>query len=187
MRYLIGLLLTIGLLILLIVIIVQHGGKGPAPQTTKTLQSYSTTSAVARLTNDGPINAAQDHKQIQITVGQNNVVIETISGYNNSVTSQQTYANTEAGYYNFLSALHLAGFTKNNPDPTLKNETGYCPLGNRYVFEFMQDGKKLIRSWATSCGKPSTYLGALSLSLTLFQAQVPDYNLISSQFLNTQH
>lgn len=187
MRYLIGLLVTIGLLILLIVIIVQSGGKGTAPHPKKTLQSYSVTNAVARLTNDGPINAAQDHKQIQITVGQNNVTIETITGYNNSVTYQQNYANTEAGYYNFLSALSHAGFTKSNPDPSLKNETGYCPLGNRYVLEFTQDGKKLVRSWATSCGKPATYLGALSLTLTLFQNQVPDYNTLSTQFLNPQH
>lgn len=184
MRYLIGLLVTIGLLILLIVIIVQSGGKGKTPQTTKSLQSYSVTNAVARLTNDGPINAEQIHKQIQITVGQNNVTIETITGYNNSVTYQQNYANTEAGYYNFLSALSHAGFTKGNADPSLKNETGYCPLGNRYVFEFMQDGKKLIRSWATSCGKPTTYLGALGLTLALFQNQVPEYSTISSHFLN---
>jgi hypothetical protein len=185
MRYLVGLLVTIGLLILLIVIIVQGGGssKDKVPQTKRSLVSYSATDAVARLTTVGPINAEQDHKQIQITVGRDDVVIETITGYNGAVTSQQNYANTEASYYEYLSALDRAGFTKGDSNPALKNDSGYCPLGNRYIFEFIQNDKTLERFWATDCGKPKTYLGSVGLTLTLFQAQVPDYTTISTQFL----
>jgi hypothetical protein len=187
MRYLIGLLVTIGLLVLLIVIIVQGGGssKSKVAQSTKTLESYSQTDAVARLTTDGPINAAQNHQQIQITVGRDNVAIATKTGYDGTVTNLQTYSNTEASYSAFLHALDHAGFTKGNPDAKLKDESGYCALGSRYIFEFLQDGKTRERFWATSCGKPKTYLGALDLSLTLFHDQVPDYNKIIVDFSPT--
>ena len=53
---------------------------------------------------------------------------------------------------------------------------GLCPLGDRYVFEFKQDGKELERYWATNCGGTKTYSGNVSLTLALFQAQIPNYN-----------
>ena len=187
MRYLIGLLVTIGLLILLIVIIVQGGGnnKAKVPESKKSLESYSQTDAVARLTTDGPINAEQNHQQVQITVGRDNVAIATKKGYDGTVTNLQTYSNTEASYNAFLHALDHAGFTKGNADDKLKDERGYCALGSRYIFEFIQNGKTLERFWATTCGKPKTYLGALDLSLTLFHNQVPDYDKIILDFSPT--
>jgi len=187
MRYLIGLLVTIGLLILLIVIIVQSGGndKSKVPDSKKSLESYSLTDAVARLTTDGPINAEQNHQQIQITVGRDDVAIAIKKGYDGAVTNLQTYSNTEASYNAFLHALDRAGFTKGNTTATLKDEGGYCALGSRYIFEFIKDGKTLERYWATSCGTPKTYLGAIDLTLTLFRNQVPDYDKITLEFSPT--
>lgn len=187
MRYLIGILVTIGLLILLIVIIVQHGGndKTKLPQSKKPLISYSQTNAIARLTTDGPINAEENHQQIQITVGRDDVAIAFKKGYNGTVTTLQTYSNSEASYNSFLHALDRAGFTNGNPSASLKDEGGYCALGNRYIFEFIQNGKTLERYWATSCGSPKSYLGILDLSLTLFRNQVPDYDKLTVEFSPT--
>ena len=47
------------------------------------------------------------------------------------------------------------------------------PLGDRYVFELSQNGQNIQRYWTTSCGTPKSYLGAQTLTISLFKAQVP--------------
>lgn len=180
MRYFVGFLITIGLLILLIMLLFRGGGdKAKVPTTSRTLDSYAATSAEVSLTTDGPINAASEHNQTRITVGRDQVVYDQIKGYDGNVTKTQAYENTQNAYKNFLLALSHAGFTKGETDPAFRDERGYCPTGNRYIMELYNEGKSLQRYWATSCGKPKSYLGNLSLTLTLFQAQVPNYSSMS--------
>jgi hypothetical protein len=180
MRYFIGFLITVGLIILLIILLVGGGGKSKVPQTHKTLPSYATSDAVARLTIDGPINAAQSHEQVQITVGRDEVVYDQFKGYDGAVVKQQTYDSTQNAYSNFLYALSHAGFTLGTKNTAQTgDERGQCPLGSRYVFELQQDGQDVERFWATSCGKPKTYEGNLSLTLQLFKDQVPDYSQLT--------
>ncbi|HVA10893.1 MAG TPA: hypothetical protein VNG32_01875, partial [Candidatus Dormibacteraeota bacterium] len=71
------------------------------------------------------------------------------------------------------------GFTDGNNDPKASDERGYCPLGDRYIFEFNENGQDLERYWATSCGSPKTYLGAFTLTVSLFTAQVPNYSTLT--------
>lgn len=176
MRYFVGFLITIGLLILLIMLLFRGGDDKPKISTaTKPLADYASTAAEASLTADGPVNAASEHSQEIITVGRDQVVFEQLRGYDGDVISTKRYDNTENAYKNFLLALSNAGFTKGDRSTALREERGYCPTGNRYIMEFNNEGKNLLRYWATSCGKPKTYLGDLSLTLTLFRAQVPDY------------
>lgn len=175
MRYIFGLLVTLGLIILLIVLLVGGGGKPKVPATSKTLDSYATTNAETRLTIDGPINAQSLHNQIRITVDRDNVTYEQVQGYNGNVTNMQRFDNTENAYANFLSALARAGFTKGNPDKALADERGYCSAGDRYIFELRQDEKNIERFWATSCGNPKTYAGNANVTVELFKAQVPGY------------
>lgn len=180
MRYFIGLFITLGLLFLLIFLLFHGGGsKSRQPQLTAAgLSGYATSDAVAQLTIDGPVNADQLHQIVRITVGRDNVTYEQISGYQNTVVNSQIYASNEQAYVNFLLALAHAGFTQGNPDPRLKDERGICPLADRYVFQFNQDGNDLERYWATSCGA-KTYRGALGLTLSLFEAQVPHYQALT--------
>ena len=175
MRYIIGLLITIGLLILLIMLIITSGHRKSSTPTPKPLSSYSTTDAQTRMIIDGPINAEQTHEQIQIIVGQDAVVYEQIQGYNGTVVNSQTYANTQSSYYNFLRALEVASFTTGNHDPHLTNNTGFCPLGNRYNFQIIQDNSYVQNLWATTCTGDKTYGGKVSLTVTLFEAQVPNF------------
>lgn len=176
MRYFIGFLITIGLIILLVVLLFTGGGGGSKkPKTPKSLADYASSNSVVRMTIDGPINADQDHQAITITVGQDDTTYEQIQGYQGTVVNQQSFANNQNAYSNFLYALGHAGFTKGDNSKALANEKGYCPLGNRYVFELINDGSTIERYWATSCGKPKTYLGNTNLTITLFQAQVPGY------------
>jgi len=191
LRYFIGFLVTIGLIILLVVLLFsgggdnngngsQNGGNQPAtgskPKTVDDLAAYASSDAVARLTIDGPIVADQNHQAVRITVGQDDTTYEQISGYQGSVVKQQSFVNNQNAYSNFLYALGRAGFLKGDDSKTLANEKGYCSTGNRYVFELIEDGNDIQRYWATNCGNPKTYKGNLNLTLTLFRAQVPGYN-----------
>jgi hypothetical protein len=174
MRYFVGFLLAIGLLILLIILLVGGGGKNKVPETKKPLTSYASTDAVAKLTIDGPINAQSIHQQTQITVGRDEVVFEQITGYEGNATTRKSYTNNQNAYTNFLYGLSHVGFTLGDTSIS-GDERGHCPLGNRYVFELIDNGNKVEHFWATSCGKPKTYGGLVGDTLTLFQRQVPDY------------
>lgn len=176
MRYFIGFFITIGLIILLIIMLVSGGGKPKVPTTSKTLDSYAVTSAQVRMTIDGPVNSDQQHQQVRVTVDRDNVTFEQIQGYGNNVVNLQHYANNQDAYAVLLLSLAHAGFTNGNITSKLQDERGYCPLGDRYIFEMVQDGKDLERLWATSCGSPKTYLGNLSLTISLLKAQVPNYS-----------
>jgi len=184
-RYFIGFLLTVGLIILLIVLLFHHGGNGKVPVTQAPLTSYSNSDTVVRETIDGPINAPATHRQLQITVGRNNTTFEELSGYDGNVVKSQSYDMTENAYSNFLYAIERAGYTQGNTDRALKNERGYCPEGRRYIFEVIQDGKDLERYWVTNCnGTPKTFNGKASLVIDLFRAQVPDYTSLTSDLNN---
>lgn len=179
MRYFVGFMITIGLIIVLILLLFRGGGSPKVPKTTKALTSYSTTDAEVRLTIDGPINADQIHQQVQITVGQDDATYEQLTGYNGAVVNSQSYANTETAYNVFLHALAHAGFTRGDISKQLADERGYCPLGDRYIFELIENGKDIERYWSTSCGKPKTYKGNTNFTLTLFQRQIPDYSTLT--------
>jgi hypothetical protein len=179
MRYFIGFMVTLGLIILLIILLFRGGGKPSTTGAGKPLISYANTTAEAQLTIDGPVNAQQEHQQIKVSVSRDTVTFEQLQGYDGSVVNLQTFANTENAYDVFLHALTVANFTKGNPSSALRDERGYCALGDRYIFEFTQNSNDLERYWATSCGSPKSYLGSLNLTIDLFQKQVPNYSLLT--------
>lgn len=178
MRYFIGFLVMIGLIILLVVLLV--GGNGKPKNAPKSLVSYANTSAQVRMTIDGPVNAVSEHEQVRITVDKNNVTYEQLKGYDGDVVNSQIFANTESAYDVFLHALQHAGYTHGDNNPDLKDERGYCPLNDRYIYEIIQDGNTIQRYWTSNCGSPKTYLGNRNLTNTLFERQVPGYTSLTS-------
>ena len=181
MRYFVAFLITMGLIFLLVVLLFGGGGKPKAPLTVKTLHSYASTDAEVQMTIDGPVNANQNHQQVRVTVGRDNVSFEQLQGYDGNVTNMQDFANTQNAYTVFLFSLARGGFSQGNNDPSLSDERGFCPLGDRYIFELIQDGRDIERYWATSCGN-KTYLGAFDLTVNLFKAQVPNYDKLAQNF-----
>lgn len=179
MRYFVGFLVTIGLIIVLIVMLFGGGNKTKTPPTSKKLVTYASTNAEVRMTIDGPVNADQIHQQIQINVSRDEVTYKQITGYEGTVVKRTRYDNNQNAYANFLRAIALAGFTKGSLDEQLKDERGHCPLGNRYVFELTQGDKKIERFWATSCNGVATFLGNVGVTRQLFEAQVPDFNKVN--------
>jgi hypothetical protein len=185
LRYLVGFFVTVGLIILLIVLLFSGGGSAPSkkvPNSGRTLESYAQTDAQVRFTIDGPINAVENHRQIQIIVDRNNAVFNLMKGYDGSVVSSQSFGNTTSSFSAFLHGLEMLNFTKGDTsDKSLTSETGHCPTGKRYGFDVIEQGRTIEHFWATSCGGKHTYLGDVETTRFLFEQQIPHYqNLVSS-------
>ena len=177
MRYIIGLLITVGLIVLIIVLLLS-GPSTPAKPPLD-LGSYANTGAVAELIIDGPITAEQTHDEAKIDISQGTAAFTLYQGYQQTVLKTQSYPNNESAYAVFLHALQHLNFTKGNNDPALHDERGYCPAGTRYIFSFIGDnGQDLERYWSTTCGGTHTYEGNTAGTVDLFQKQIPGYNTL---------
>jgi hypothetical protein len=181
-RYFVGFLITLGLIIVLIVLLF-HGGGHKSTQspeqnqvTAQELVDFANTSTVVKMTQDGLVNAESQHQQVQITVGKDNVSYAQIKGYQGDVVNSHSYTNNENAYSAFLYSLARASYTAGSKDPKQSNYLGRCPLGSRYVFEIYDGDQLRQRYWATSCGGAKTYGGDLNLTISLFQLQVPNYS-----------
>ncbi len=177
MRYVVGFLIGIGLIVLTFILIVRifSGGGDEARPRKIDLNSYSTTDTVVRLTMYGPIVADTQHKQVRITVGRDQVLFEEFQGYQGDVIETKSYPNNPDSYSQFLHALNIAGYKKGNADKP-KDERGSCPDGQRHVYEAIGDGKNIIRWWGTSCStSQGNFEGRGSDIRSLYKKQVPDY------------
>jgi len=180
MRYFFGFLAAVGLIVVVFILILKGFGGHGTPKNQINLLDYANTQTEVQMTVDGPINASQDHRGYQITVGRDTASIQTTTGYQGSVIQAQTYANNATAYANFLRALQLLNFTKGNPDPAKADERGACPSGRRYVFEIVTADQDSERYWSTSCGG-GTFQGNTALVRQLFNKQIPDYERIVSK------
>jgi hypothetical protein len=178
MKFIIGFLVTIGLIILAFILIFRGNGGGPAV-TTPDITRYSNTNVVMQLTIDGPVNADQTHRMTRITVGQSQVTITTLQGYQNTVIKSKSYDNNSTAYTVFLHALQIQGYSKGSNLASLKDERGVCPLGSRYIYEVIDGAQDTQRYWHSTCGTGS-FKGNVPTINTLFTTQVPDYNDITA-------
>jgi hypothetical protein len=177
MRYIIGFLVTIGLIILILVLLLRGGGGNSQPAVKALdVSIYSTNqSSQAEYLIDGPIQADSTHRQLKIDVSEQDVTLTTYSGYQQTVLHSETLPNNQAAYSTFLRALQLQAFTKGDTNKALADERGVCPTGNRYIMSFSSDNKQQLRFWTTTCGGGS-FLGNFSGISYLFTGQVPDYS-----------
>lgn len=176
LRYFIGFVVVVGLLIFLIALITGGGDNSKnVPNQPKALSSYADEDSQVSMLIDGRTNAPQDHRQVLITVDANHIDFQVRRGYNGDLVNDQSFPNTRESYKNLLLSLEHADFTKGDLKHATTDERGYCPLGKRYVFELQSQSNTIERFWATSCGKPKTFLGDFDTTLTLFQNQVPNY------------
>lgn len=173
MRYFIGALVGLGLIILVIVLIFHGGSKTPTPP--NKITDYATSSSFVRMTVEGPVSASETHYNAEITVSQDVTTLNIIRGYENDVTASRNYAMSPQAYSVFLHALDKAGYTKGDNNKKLADERGYCPLGKLYIFELRDGDKEVQRYWTSSCNQ-GTYHGKSSLTITLFEKQAPDYS-----------
>lgn len=183
MRYFIGFLVTIGLIVLIIVLLLGGGGRSgnqsPANKPFN-LVDYANGSTAAQIIIDGPVVADQDHTMLKINVSQQDAELTIYSGYQQNVVSSQTFPNNSTSYAIFLQSLQKAGFTLHDTKVGY-DERGYCPQGERYILSFTDNGTDVRRSWTTTCGTsvPSSFKGNLSTVLFLFKNQIPNYQQLT--------
>ena len=180
LRYLIGFLGIIAVIILVIILIVRGGSNTAVGPKAIDLADYITNASEVSLTIDGPITADQTHHSIAIVVDERTASAQLIKGYEGQVENSKTYTNNDYSFANFLLALKHAGFTLGNTDESVKDERGYCPTGIRYVYELKDNDKEVRRFWSTSCNRDGTYKGMADLTRTLFQQQIPDYDELAN-------
>jgi hypothetical protein len=177
MRYIVGLLLGIGLIVLTFILIFRAFSGDDTPQAPAvSLPDYATSNAVMRYTIDGPVVSQQEHNRIRVTVSKDTVLLEQIQGYEGTLVQSKTYPTNTQAYGTFLRALDLAGFDDGNKEID-DDERGYCPNGRRYIYEAIDGSDSVLRWWATSCSADQgSFLGNDGTIRRLFQNQVPYYN-----------
>jgi hypothetical protein len=175
MRYLIGLVIFILLIIFLIIKLLSGGSHKPALP--PSLSSYADTATTVRYTIDNPVQAAETHNDIVIEVGSSSADIKITKGYDGEVVKEQSFPMSNAAYANFLLSLqHSGGYTLGNTDPALADERGYCATGDRYSYDIVSgDGRRLQHLWSTSC-KEKTFKGRPDVVRQLFTAQIPGFD-----------
>lgn len=176
MRFIIGFLVTIGLIILAFILIFRSSGT-PAV-TTPDINKYASTSVVMQFTIDGPVNADQDHRETRITVGQSQTTMTTLSGYQGTVIQSKSYDNNITAYTDFLHALQLNGFSKGSKTSSIQDDRGQCPLGTRYIYEIIDGAQNVQRFWHSTCGT-GNFRGTTSVINALFIRQAPDYERLA--------
>jgi hypothetical protein len=173
MRYFMGFLASLGLVVLVVILVIRGLSGSSTPENQTSLRDYVNTDALVRLTVDGPIVSDQEHRAYRITVGRSETRGETLSGYQYDTIDTKTYQNNQEGFTNFLLALQLAGFTRGVDDGKNTDERGVCAAGRRYIFEIMSGTSDVQRFWATSCGGQGTFKGDIDAVKELFTKQIP--------------
>jgi hypothetical protein len=175
MRYLIGLVIFILLIIFLIIKLLTGGGS--KPNLPPSLSSYANTATTVRYIIDNPVQAPQNHNDIVIEVGSSSADIKITKGYDGEVVKEQSFPMSDSAYATFLLALqHSGGYTLGNNDPALRDERGYCATGNRYSYDIVSgDGDRLQHYWSTSCSQ-KTFKGLPEIVRNLFTAKIPNFD-----------
>lgn len=143
------------------------------------LPSFADTDVQVRYTIAGQINGNDEHRQIVMTIGRDQRTLAVNAGYEGTVLKSQTLDNNTDAYKAFLYALNVSGFTRGRTSK-IATEQGQCPLGQRYIYEVINNGGKNMRTWSTSCSGPATFRGRPSTVRTLFQNQFANYSNYTS-------
>lgn len=179
MRYFIGFLIILGLIILGIILFIRllfGGNDQPQMKDTEALTSYASTRTIMQMEIAGPITADQDHQRVQIDVGTGGNEIRIYKGYQTEVLRRENFHSNPDAYANFLRAIDLLGYTNGDTAENMADERGFCPGGERYVFSIADGAETKQRFWATSCGKEGSFKGQSDMIVELFQAQIPGYS-----------
>lgn len=184
MKYFFGFLISIGLVILVVILVIKGFTGGKPKEEPTPLRDYANTSTVVQLTVSGPIVGDQQFQSYRITVGREQTLMETRSGYEGTVIDQRSYANNQESYTNFLRALDVAGFTKGDKENPNKDERGMCANGDRFVMQIRDGSYDIQRFWSTTCRGLGNFGGNTQEIRRLFNAQIPqaDYSKLTRGF-----
>lgn len=178
MRFIIGTLIAIGLLIFVFVLIFRGGGD-TADKPIPKMIDYANTSTYVQFTEEGPVSADQTHRRVRITVSNQEASLEVFNGYQNDLVRSKSYTSNSAAYADLLRALDIAGYTRGVTDKELADERGYCQAGTRYIMAIRDGSRDIQRFWSSSCGNIGSFKGKTSVVRDLFHRQIPEYGQLT--------
>lgn len=178
MKYFLGFLVTVGLVIGVFILIFRGFSGGKKQPTAQPLVSYASSSREVQETIVGPLSTDDKHYALRLTISASQNTLEVLHGYNENVTQTYTYTNNQAAYAEFLRAIDLAGFTKGNAK-TNTDDRGFCSSGRRYVYTISDGADTVQNYWTSSCGG-GNFGGNLGQIKDLFTTQIPDFNKVSN-------
>jgi len=174
MRFFLSLLGIVIFIVVVIVIIASHGSGKPAPKPIN-LDNFNTANSSVTQITTGELVGEESRQAVKVTVTQSARTIYLLSGYENNVSSSETFANTPAAYSAFLGALQNNGFAVSRPT-TEANMFGVCPLGDTYQYELDNYTSTVSSLWSTSCSiTDGTFNGYGSTIRQLFSLQIPNF------------
>ncbi|HET9850354.1 MAG TPA: hypothetical protein VFP35_01880 [Candidatus Saccharimonadales bacterium] len=181
MRYFIGLLAIVFIVLIGVLIFGGGGKKTPKGPTILPLTQYANTDASVSLTINGQINGDDAHRVIKITVDKDSRELDIIQGYSGHVLSANVTYNTPDAYRVFLRALDLSSFTSaKKPTSANADPMGQCPDGLRYVYQLNQNGNSLVNLWSTNCpGSLGNFNGNAAQVTDLFEKQITNYETLT--------
>jgi hypothetical protein len=176
MKYIMGALGVIFLVILVVVLITRGGGRGPTERPlVVSEQAREGVSAV--MTQQGRLVGEDQRRAIRIVVSQDERRIEILTGYDEAIERAHSYPNTPAAFVSFLAALQQADFIDKKVS-TVKDVRGACPFGRTFIYEVNEFSQSLFESWGTTCSRAvGTAAGDQKDIRRLFQNQIDDYSL----------
>jgi len=127
------------------------------------------------MTVRGPIVADEKFHSYKIDISPDSRIINTYTGYLDTVVGQVTLGNSVASYEQFVHALDKANLTKGDQFEGEKNDTrGICATGNVYQFSIYDGGTEVKNLWTSTCGGSKGSLEASVQQLrSLFVSQIP--------------
>jgi hypothetical protein len=178
MRYVIGVLGVVLIMLIAVVMLTNTITRGPRGQEgprAVDLTEYVDKDSRVIYEVQGRIIAPEDYRVIRITVTPTERKLEIFSGYDGRVEQTHRFANTSRSYDTFLYALSGAGFSRQRP-AAQENEKGMCPQGRRFIYELKENNDQALRTWSTSCSRTDgSFGGDGRMVKRLFEGQIPDY------------
>ncbi len=179
MRYLIAVILVILVVVFGTVALLRsfNGGSktSKALKITKMADFDNNTNAVVSWTMQGRLVGENQRRSLRITITESERTAEILDGYEQTPDKTQTEGNTQAAFATFLRALDNLNFGRPRNFKT-SDERGFCPTGNRFVYQLDDGSNQVFRTWADSCQSgDGTFGGVAATTGTVFKAQITDY------------
>ncbi len=151
--------------------------QGSKVSTGTTIVDYANTDVAVRFTEEGKINARENHRVLQITVSQSERTITLFDGFQGSVLKNQTFLNDQDSYRALLAGLQNSGYTKTQIVTKNVNPIASCPNGKRFRYDIVEGANLKQSLWSSTCSSTKgTFAGRSSEVQTLFRNQIPDYS-----------
>lgn len=135
----------------------------------------TTDGSAVSMTVRGPIVADENFRSYQITVSPTSRDMKTYTGYLDTVLKQDSFANNDAAYDQFVHALDKANMSAGRQLSDEKNDVrGVCATGRVYEFSTLKNGDAIQTLWTSTCSGSQGSLKASATQLSqLFQNQIP--------------